>query len=244
MFRSRRPPCQSTFHDVSLNAGILSKIVRHSRTHYQLTSNQPSAAHHNTGNGTTAGSIGSNSLSIPNNLTLASDPRLLAWRLDTNAWLVGQQKYVSKQVSLQQMDELRILFDALTSEDKPDTLDVHQLATAMKVCAMKEEECKGLAIGLLELMGKSRYDSLTFAEFASAVFHYECPVTKVSTSHPGSSGSNSHRAAFGSTTRMQPLLSRLMPKSEEGNRFAQVVMEFKRHKLYEQIKKTTAMQEQ
>jgi hypothetical protein len=171
--RARRPPAQSSFHDVALSDGVLTKIIRTSNLHYRL------------------------SAAIPGSLTLAHEPRLVAWRLDTNAWLSGQQKYVSKQVSVSQMAELRVLYDAL-DDDGSDSLDASELATAMRVCAMREEDCRPLAAALLEWMGKSRFDCLSFAEFAYAVLHYEIPVN---------SRGSAVRAAFGAAQRMQPLVS-------------------------------------
>lgn len=172
------------------------------------------------------------SSNLPGSLTLAHEPKLVNWRLDTNAWLKNQHKYVSKQVSVTQMEELRVLYDAL-DDDGSDTLDCAELATAMRVCGIPSDECRPLAGALLEWMGKSRFDRLSFAEFAYSVLHYEIPVT-------ARGGATTVRAAFGASQKMQPLFTHMM-QNDQRSSFSQVVMEFKRHRLYEQMQKTTGV---
>lgn len=192
---------------MSLSDGVLSKVKKAANHHYRL------------------------SAAIPGALTLAHEPKLVAWRLDTNAWLTAQQKYVSKQVSESEMNELRVLYETL-DDDGSDSLDAGELATAMRVCGMREEDCKPLALALLTWMHKSRFDTLSFAEFAFAVLHYEIPV---------SSRLGAARVAFGVAPRMQPLLNKMM-NNDSRSSFSQVVLEFKRHRLYQQMQKQTGIE--
>lgn len=127
-----------------------------------------------------------------------------------------------------QMSELRVLYDAL-DDDGSESLDIGELATAMKVCGMRDDDCRDIASSLLEWMGKTRFECLSFAEFAYAVMHYEIPVSR----RPGS-----QRAAFGAAQRMESLFNKMMRADSRAN-FSQVVLEFKRHRLYSQMQKAT-----
>lgn len=156
----------------------------------------------------------------------ADSARLVAWRVDTNAWLASQQKAVARQVSVTQMNELRALYEALDS-DASDSLDAGELAIAMRVCGLPDADCKPLAYALLEWMGKTRGDTLSFSEFAYAVLHYELPVGR-------------SKRVFGAPIRMQPLFSTMMASDDSKTSFSQVVLEFKRKRVYDQILKSVA----
>jgi hypothetical protein len=149
----------------------------------------------------------------------ASEPQKQVWRQDVNSWLHTHHKYVAKSLSVGQMGELRMLYDAL-DEDGSDSLDVDELAVAMRVCGLKEEQCKPVAEKLLEWMGKSRFETLAFAEFAYAVLHAKIPVGR-------------KLQSFGVAERTEPLFLKIA-HNDTRTSFSQAVLEFKRHRLYAQ----------
>lgn len=251
-FRSRRPPAQSAFTETSLSLGVLQKVERSAPQHYRVRAKGAGAGSHSQSQRHGASSsaapavaaVGSSS-SHPNSprqgshaagggplheaedvgLSLANSARLLDWRGRTNAWLGRQGRATSRQVSVSQMAELRALYDAL-DDDRSNSLDAGELATAMRVCGMRGQS-QSLAYALLEWLGKTRADQLSFSEFAYAVLHYELPVGK-------------SKRVFGAPVRMQPLFNTMMAVDDSRTSFSQMVLEFKRQRIYEQIKHSAA----
>jgi hypothetical protein len=150
------------------------------------------------------------------------------------------------------MSELRVLYDAL-DHDGSDALDQGELSTCLRVCGLKEELSRELAGALLDRMGKARNDTLSFAEFAFAVLHFEVPVR--SSNNGGSASARTDRRAFGAAKRTEPLFNRMMHGegggssdslggSSQRSAFSRsALLQFKRKRLYEQLKSAAAAEE-